>query len=115
MCSSERTAEFTFGTWSSRSWRNKAFKYGFRVQGQAVCLEKAPFSQQQPGKVHDEMWAALLKNQGPRIEEIIPGCAVQVACPSCHDNSPVSPGPGRVIRNMLGWSQMVGMSSSLFQ
>ena len=26
--------------------------------------------------------------------EIVPGCAVQVACPSCPDNSPVSPGPG---------------------
>ena len=55
------------------------------------------------------MWAGLLKNQGPRIsrvEEIIPGCAVKVACPSCPDYSPVSLGPGRVIRNMLGWSQL---------
>ena len=55
------------------------------------------------------MWAGLLKNQGPRIfrvEEIIPRCAVQVACPSCPDNSPVSPRPGRVIRNILGWSLM---------
>ena len=48
-------------------------------------------------------------NQGLRISQevdIIPGCAVSVACPSCPDNSPVSPGPGRVIRNMLGWSQL---------
>ena len=29
--------------------------------------KKRPFSQQQSGKVHDEMWASLLKNQGPRI------------------------------------------------
>ena len=48
-------------------------------------------------------------NLGPRIfreVEIIPGCAVRVACPSCPDYSPEPPGPGRVIRNMLGWSQL---------
>ena len=48
-------------------------------------------------------------NQGPRIYrvvEIIPVCAVAVACPSCPDNSRVLPAPGRVIRNMLGWSQL---------
>ena len=38
--------------------------------------------------------------------EIIPGCAVSVVCPLCPDHSPGSPGPGRVIRNMLGWSQL---------
>ena len=37
---------------------------------------------------------------------MVPGCAVSVARPSCPDNSPVSPGPGRVIRNMLGWLLM---------
>ena len=55
------------------------------------------------------MRAGLLNKQGPRISrevEIFPGCAATVACPSCLDNSPVSPGPGRVIRNMLGWSQL---------
>ena len=36
--------------------------------------------------------------------EIVPGCAVTVACPSCPDHSPEPPGPGRIIRNMLGWS-----------
>ena len=71
--------------------------------------KKRALSKQQPVKVHDETWAGLLMNQGPRISrvvEIIPGCAVTVACPSCPDNSPVSPGPGRVIRNMSGWSQL---------
>ena len=34
--------------------------------------------------------------------EIVPGCAVAVARPSC----PVSPGPGRIIWNMFGWSQL---------
>ena len=38
--------------------------------------------------------------------EIIPECAVTVSCPSCPYNTPVSPGPGRVVVNMLGWSQM---------
>ena len=35
---------------------------------------------------------------------ILPGCAVRVACPSCPDYFPEPPGPGRIIRNMLGWS-----------
>ena len=55
------------------------------------------------------MWASLLDKQGPLIfreEEIVSGCAVLVACPSCPDHSPEPPGPGRIIRNMLGWSQM---------
>ena len=63
--------------------------------------------QQAPLKLHVETWAGLLRNQGPKIfceVEIVPGCAVVVACPSCPDNSLESPGPGRVIRNMLGWS-----------
>ena len=61
--------------------------------------------QQTPLKMHGETSAGLLRNQGPKIfreVEIVPGCAR----PSCPDNSPVSPGPGRVIRNMLGWSLM---------
>ena len=67
------------------------------------------FSQQQSRKVHGEVWAGLLKKQGPlssREVEIVPGCAAMVACPSCPDNSIEPPGPGRVIRNMLGWSQL---------
>ena len=60
-------------------------------------------------KLHDETWAGLLRNQGLKFsqeKEIVPGRAVAVACPSCPDNSPEPPGPGRVIRNMLGWSQL---------
>ena len=48
---------------------------------------------------------AFCRNRSSNISqevEIVPGCVVTVACPSCPDNSPVSPGPGRVIRNMLG-------------
>ena len=60
--------------------------------------KKRSFPQQQARKVHGEMWAGLLKKQGPRISqevEIIPGCAAMVACPSCHDNYLEPTGPGR--------------------
>ena len=36
----------------------------------------------------------------------MPGCAVRVARPLGPDYSPEPPGPGIVIRNMLGWSQL---------
>ena len=70
--------------------------------------ELAP-SQQASPKLHDKTWVGLLMNQGPRISrvvEIIPGCVVSGARPSCPDNSPEPPGPGRIIRNMFGWSQL---------
>ena len=54
-----------------------------------------------------EVWASILQTQGPKIfpeVEIVPGCAVRGACPSCPDYSPEPPGPGRIMRNMLGWS-----------
>ena len=73
------------------------------------AVEKLASSQQASLKLHVETWAGLLKNQGPRIfreVEIFPGCAVRVACPSCPDYYPEPPGPGIVIRNMLGWSQL---------
>ena len=73
------------------------------------ALEKLASPQQALLKLHDETWAGLPMNLGPMIfleVEIVPGCAVRVACPSCLDYYPESPGPGIVIRNMLGWSQM---------
>ena len=66
-------------------------------------------TQQTPLKLHVETWEGLLCNQGPKIfreVEIVPGCAVRVACPSCPDYYPEPPGPGIVIRNMLGWSRL---------
>ena len=77
------------------------------VRRSAVC--ESAHSQQTPLKLHEETWAGLLRNQGPKIfreVEIVPGCAVQVARPSCPDYSPELPGTGRVIRNMLGWSKL---------
>ena len=72
-------------------------------------MDGSAHPQQAPLKLHDETWAGILRNQGPRIfqeVEIVPVCAVAVACPSRPDHSPEPPGPGRIIRNMLGWSQM---------
>ena len=66
-------------------------------------------TQQTPLKLHVETWEGLLRNQGPKIfreVEIVSGCAVRVACPSCPDYFPEPPKPGRIIRNMLGWSQI---------
>ena len=64
-------------------------------------------TQQAPLKLHEETWEGLLCNQGNfREVEIAPGCVVKVACPSCPDYSPEPPGPGIVIRNMLGWSRL---------
>ena len=76
-----------------------------RLGVRCPAVEKLASPQQAPGRLHDEVWASILQNQGPKIfreVEIIPGCAVTVACPSCPDLSPEPPGPGRIIRNMLG-------------
>ena len=66
-------------------------------------------TQQASRKLHVETWAGLLQGPGLRISlevEIAQGCAVTVARSSCPVYSPVSPWRGRVVRNMLGWSQM---------
>ena len=70
-------------------------------------MDESAHPQQAPLKLHVEMWAGLLRNQDQQFsqeKEIVPECAVAVACPSCPDNSLESPGPGRVVRNMLGWT-----------
>ena len=69
------------------------------------AVEKLASPQQAPLKLHEETWEGLLCHQGIfREVEIVPGCAVRVACPSCPDYSTEPPGPDIVIRNMLGWS-----------
>ena len=88
---------------------NKALSMSTRCGVRRSAVDELASPQQAVGRLHDETWASLLMNQGPRISrvvETIPGCAVTVTCPSCPDYSPVSLGPGRVIRNMLGWSQL---------
>ena len=84
----------------------KALSMSTRLGVRCPAVEKLASPQQAPGSLHDEVWASILQNQGPKIfreVEIIPGCAATVACPSCPDHSPEPPGPGRIIRNMIGW------------
>ena len=70
----------------------------------SAVYESAP-TQQAPLKLHEETWVGLLCNQENFKEvEIVPGCVVKVACPSCPDLSSEPPGPDRVIRNMIGLS-----------
>ena len=70
------------------------------------AVDEHAHTQQASLKLHEETWAGHLQKPGLKISqevEIVPGCAVRVACPSCPDYSPEPLGPGRVIRHMLGW------------
>ena len=87
--------------------RTKAPSKSARIGVRCPAVEKLASPQQAPGSLHGEMWAGILQKQGPKIfreVEIVPGCAVRVVRPSCPDYSPEPPGPGRIIRNILGWS-----------
>ena len=87
----------------------KALSMSTRLGVRCPAVEELASPQQAPGSLHGEVWASILQSQGPKIfrgVEIIPGCAATVACPSCPDHSPEPPGPGRIIRNMLGWTQL---------
>ena len=87
----------------------KAPSTSTRIRGRRSAVEKLASPQQTSSKLHVEVWEGLLSNQGMKFsqeEEIVTGCVVSVARPSCLDGSPEPPGPGRVIRNMFGWSQL---------
>ena len=86
----------------------KASSMSTRIGVRCPAVEKLASPQQAPGSLHGEVWASILQKQGPQISrefEIVPGCVVTVACPSCPDHSPEPPGPGRIMR-MLGWTQL---------
>ena len=87
----------------------KALSMSTRRGVRCSAVDESAHIQQTPLKLHDETWAGILRNQVrgfSREVEIVPGCAVAVACPSCPDHSPEPLGSGRMIRNMLGWSQL---------
>ena len=87
--------------------RTKSLSTSTQCGVRRSAVDESAHTQQAPLKLHEETWTGLLQNQGLRISqevEIVPECAVSVARLACRDNSPVSPGPGRVIRNMLGWT-----------
>ena len=71
--------------------RTMAPSMSTRLGVRCPAVEKLASPQQAPGRLHGEVWASILQNQGPKIfreMEIVPGCAVTVACPSCPDHSP---------------------------
>ena len=80
-----------------RSWAGQHFCVHGGTKSLSTCTrtgvrrpaaEKLASSQQASFKLHVETWAGLLKNRGLRISqkvEIVPGCAVRVARPSCPD------------------------------
>ena len=95
------------GRLSCVAGRTKSLSMSTRSGVIRSAVYESAHTQQTPLKLHDETWAGILRNLGPRIfreVEIVPGCAAMVACPSCPDHSPEPHGPGRIIRNMLGWS-----------
>ena len=108
------------GVWNSENSRGDTVAGGqrFCVQGGTQLLStstrtrvrrsavyESAHTQQAPLKLHVETREGLFRNHKIFRElDILPGCAVRVACPSCPDYSPEPPGPGRIIRNMLGWS-----------
>ena len=87
----------------------KAPSTSTRVRVRRSAVEKVASPQQTSSKLHVEVWEGLLSNQGmifSQEEEIVPGCVASGARPSCLDDSPEPPGPGRIIRNMFGWSKL---------
>ena len=71
-----------------------------------LCMMSLLIHSRRPESCMKRRGQAFLQKPGLKISqevEIIPGCAVTVTCPLCPSNSLVSPGPGRVTRNMLGW------------
>ena len=75
-----------------------------RLGVRCPAVEKLASPQQAPGSLHGEQHSTKPGHEDFPEVEIVLGCAVTVACPSCPDHSPEPPGPGRIIRNMLGWS-----------
>ena len=80
-----------------------------RDQVGCPAVEKLASLQQAPGRLHVETWAG--RNGNPslpisRVVEIMSGCADMVTRLLPPLFSLVSPGPGREVRNGMGWSLM---------
>ena len=81
------------------------------TRGQVGCppVEKLASLQQAPGRLHVETWAGRDGNPSlpiSQVVEILPGCADMVTRLPSPFFSSVSPGPGREVRNGMGWSLM---------
>ena len=80
-----------------------------RDQVRCPAVEKLDSLQQAPGRLHVETWAGRNKNSNlpiSQVVEIMSGCVDMVACLLPPFFSSVSPGPGREVRNGMGWSLM---------
>ena len=78
-----------------------------RCQDRCPAVEKPASLQQAPGGLHDETWAGRVGNLSLSISqlvEIMPGCADMVTRLLPPLFSSMSPGPGREVRNGIGWS-----------
>ena len=78
-----------------------------RDQVWCPAVEKLASLQQAPGRLHVETWAGCNMNSNlpiSQVVEIMSGCADMVACLPPPFFSSVSPGPGREVRNGMGWS-----------
>ena len=77
---------------------------------QVGAVEKLASLQQAPGRLHVETWAGRDVNPSLPISqvvvEIMSRCADVVTCLPPPIFSSVSPGPGREVRNGMGWSLM---------
>ena len=76
-----------------------------RCQVGCPAVEKLASLQQAPGRLHVETWAG--RNGNPilpisQVVEIMSGCA-DIRLPTPFFSS-VSPGPGREVRDWMGWS-----------
>ena len=80
-----------------------------RCQVGCPAVEKRASLQQAPGRLHVETWAGRDGNPSlpiSQVVEIMPGCADMVIRLLPPLFSSVSPGPGREVRNGMGWSLM---------
>ena len=78
-------------------------------QDRCPAVEKLASLQQAPGRLHVETWAGRDGNPSlpiSQVVEIMPGCSNMVTCLHPPLFSSVSPGPGREVRNGVGWSLM---------
>ena len=85
----------------------KPMSLSTRCQVGCPAVEKLAAPQQAPGRLHVETWAGRNGNPSLPISQVVEtmsGCADMVTRLPPPFFSSVSPGPGREVRNGMGWS-----------
>ena len=80
---------------------------GTRCQVRRPAVKKLASLQQAPGRLHDETWAGRAQRSNlliSQVVEIVPGCADTASYLPPLFLASVSPGPGREVRNGMGWT-----------